>query len=522
MTKTIKIDNFIGGEGLNLSKKYFELENEFFEDFKVEIANSSSLDISIAISNAKKSFEECQNIKISERINIIKKVSNSIKFTDDEILNIVKIIGMPKKYIYLQIKQIKEIFTEFPKLILDKYGFKYNEIGIDFLENKNTHKIEFRIPKKGFVYAITPGNDLRITAIIIMILVLLGIPCIIKPSKKDCIIPNKLIEKVVEYGYPKNGISTIYFDSEKSESKVKNFKICDEASIIWVFGDENTVDNLLRLEKHKVIDVEKLEQDNFLKNIQLDVNKLNNSLQNYVSEQIIDHFNSKIILRHGSGRCSGVLDENYDLESATKMILKSSLTYPIGCNSMKSLYIVGSSYEKMVKILEKEFKNLDKKTSTPINNRTEIGYIDEKTINFLEKRLKELETMGLIKIIHGGKKINKTQMTPLLISTNDLNSELLINEISAYLLCIIKVNSFEEAILQINSITKNNPKLAVSYFTNNFKHAKMYVNAHHIKINSPTIDIDGIIHEGNDYINQLTRPYIVQINKNFKNPYRDV
>jgi hypothetical protein len=100
-----------------------------------------------------------------------------------------------------------------------------------------------------------------------------------------------------------------------------------------------------------------------------------------------------------------------------------------------------------------------------------------------------------------------------LVSTNDINSELLLNEIPGYILCLIKVNSFEDAVTQINQISQDNPKLAVSYLTNNPKNMRLYVNAHHVKINYMTTDIEGIVHEGNDYIMQLTRPYMVHIDK---------
>ena len=151
-----------------------------------------------------------------------------------------------------------------------------------------------------------------------------------------------------------------------------------------------------------------------------------------------------------------------------------------------------------------------------------VGYTDRPILSFLEKRIAELKMLGLVSVLHGGKKVGPLQMTPLLVSTNDVNSELLINEISGYILCLIKVGSFEEGVAHINRIAKDQPKLAVSYFTNNPANMRLHVNAHHVKVNYLTSDLDGLIHEGNDYIMQLTKPQVVHIHKTGlkKHPYR--
>ncbi len=513
------VDNLIGGQSVNLGKNYFTVQSQFYKD-KILIADASQLDISIALSKAKQSWEECQKLSFAERANIIKKAANSLKFSEGEIRAIVKMVGMPKKYISEQVNQIPKIMASFWEIISKRYGFLYGKIGLDFMENETFHKIEFRVPKKGFVYAITPGNDPRITAVVSTILVLLGIPGIIKPSKTDNIVPLKIVKTIIDAGYPKNGLSILFFDSENPKSKEHNFKICDEAATIWPFGDENTIDNLIRTEKRNVLNLDKFLKDKGMLNIQkelpkflAELQKAENSLNDYISTQTIDHFASKLILRHASGRCAGILDENFDIPLAAKLIIDSSMRYPIGCNSMKSVFVVESSFNKLTKVLERELTLLDKHTADPLNPKTEVGYIDKRTALFLEKRIDELKRLQLISILHGGEKISPTQFTPLLVSTNDVNSELLINEIPGYILCLIKVKSFEEAVSQINRIAQDSPKLAVGYFTNNPQNMRLYVNAHHIKINHLTTDLDGIIHEGNDYIMQLTRPYMVHVHK---------
>ncbi len=524
-----KVDNLIGGWDINLSKKYFTVKSQFYDDFFSLVADSDTLDVSIALSKVKNSWDDCQKISFKDRVNIIEKAAKNLNFSDDEIQSIVKIIGMPKTYISEQINQIPKIMVSFWKTITKRYGFNYEQIGLDFIENESFHKIEFRKSIEGFVYAITPGNDPRITALVSTVLVLLGIPGIIKPSKTDNIIPIKVVKAIIDAGYPANGLSVLFFDSENPKSKKLNFKICDEATVIWPFGDDNTINNLVRIENKTFLDVDKFIEDKKLLDIEKEsqkfikeLEKLGDKLNNYILTQAIDHFGSKLVLKHKSGRCAGILDSDFDLNLAAKLIVESSMRYPIGCNSLKSVFVADAIFDKFVKILSTEFNSLEKYTSDPLDRKTKVGYIDKKTLLFLEKRIDELKRLNLVSVLYPWKKINSVQFTPLLVSTNDVNSELLINEIPAYILCLIKVNSFEEAVAHINRLSKSNPKLAVSYFTNNSNHMKLHINAHHLKINYLTTDIDGIIHEGNDYIMQLTRPYVVHIHKDHSkiHPYR--
>lgn len=515
-----KIDNLIGGLPINLGKNYFTVKSQFYDNFEVSIADASNLDISIALSKVRQSWEECQKLSFEERVEVLKKAADSLKFTEEELDALVKMIGIPRKYTLEQVKQIPEIMTTFWKTISKRYGFIYGRIGLDFMENESFHKIEFRIPKKGFIYAITPGNDPRTTVIVSTISVLLGIPVIIKPSKTDNIIPLKTAKAIIDAGYPKNGLIVLFFDSENPKSRESNFKICDEASVIWPFGNEDTIDNLIRLEKRGIFNMDKFMKDKAISDIQkefpkfmAEMQKAGNSLNAYMLTQTIDHFASKLVLRHASGRCAGILDSDFDVERAAKLIMESSMRYPISCTAMKSVFVVESAFDRLAGILGQEFAALDAHTSDPLNPETDVGYIDVKTISFLEKRIDELKRLQLISVLHGGKRLNQTQLTPLLVSTNDVNSELLINEIPGYILCLIKVPSFKDAVSHVNRIAQEAPKLAVSYFTNNPEHMRLHVNAHHVKINYLTTDIDGVVHEGNDYIMQLTRPYMVHVHK---------
>ncbi len=530
MLKTIS--NLIGGNEVNLSRQHFEVPSQFYKDFSIRLSDSGAIDISIAIAKAKKAANdiECQSLQFEKRAEILEKAAKKIRFSKDEMKEIVKFNGMPIKYVRGYLEQIPALMRTFQTVIKGRYGFIGGRIGTNFLENEKFHKIEFRVPKKGFIYAITPSNDPRTTAVVSSIAVLLGIPIIIKPSKLDTLVPIKIGEAIIAEGYPKNGIGIVFFNSENPLSKRHNFKLCDEASIIWPFGDDSTVDNLLRLEHNQSFNLERFLADRGINDAQKEfekfareIGKSKDTLSEYITMQTTDHFASKIVLRHVSGRCAGIVDSDFDINLAANLIIESSMRYPIGCNSMKSALVVEESYSKLIENLKKRFCQLEQRVGDPLNEKTEIGYVDPKTVSFVEKRLDELKRSGLAEIIMGGEKINEMQLTPILAATNDEHSELLVNEISAYILCLKKSDSFREAVEEVNVLALKNPKLAVSYFTQNPEHMKLHINAHHLKINYLTTDVEGIIHEGNDYIMQLTKPHVVHLQKEHtkKHPYRE-
>lgn len=68
-----KVDNLIDGRPINLSKAYFTVQSQFYNDFKVSVADSGQLDVSIALSKTKNSWEDCQRLSFNERAEIIEK-----------------------------------------------------------------------------------------------------------------------------------------------------------------------------------------------------------------------------------------------------------------------------------------------------------------------------------------------------------------------------------------------------------------------------------------------------------------
>lgn len=521
--------NLIGGKEIVLSGKYFDVASPFYPNAKVSVADSSQMDIAMLISKAKKARDECRNLRFEKRHEILKKSSKKINFSDKEMEYEVKMTGMPIKYVSKYLDEIPVLMEELPEIIGKKYGLLDGKIASDLHETKEYHKIEFREPIPGFVYSVMPGNDPRVTALVSTILVSLGLPGIIKPSKFDAPIAHKVVNSIIDAGYPSGALNVVFFDSSSPQANGCNFKLCDASSVIWPFGEDNTVDKILRFEYKPVLNLKKFLEEKNIKSINQDFDKFADEIKNskgniadYLEQETIDHFASKIVLRHASGRCAGILDEDFDVKKAAELITESSMNYPIGCNSMKSVFALKSVYDKLLSYLGEEFEDLEKKTGDPLKSKTEVGYIEPKLVAYMLQRVDELTRTGLINVVRGGEKISDMQVTPILATTDDVHSELLLNETSAYILGLKKCNSFENAVREVNDAAGENKKLTVSILTHNLNHMKARMHAHHVKINYLTTDIDGIIHEGNDYVMQLTKPQVLHLHKKFmkSHPYR--
>lgn len=506
--------NIIGGREISLSGKYFYSESPFYEGYKIRIADSGKLDIALATSKIISAERSCSMMNFDAREDILKEASEKIKFGREYIEHAIKMSGMPYKYVKKYIDEIPLILKMIPALIRQKYGVSEGRIVRPLYSGSK--KYELRVPAKGFVYGITPGNDPRISALVSAVLVSIGMSGILKVSKNDVPIAREVVNAIINCGYPADGLALVSFDTSRPEARALNFEIIDKAGSILAFGDDKTVDNMLRFETKNMLDLSAFMQihnipdtasqfDTFAR----EIIKYPAEIGKFVINHKIDHFSDKIILRHGSGRCAGIVDKGFGAQEAADILISSSMHYPIGCNSMKSAFIVNEMYGELESTLIEKIKKLDKKTGDPLKPATEVGYIAPELLKKLMKRIEELKRIGLVKLLSEVDVKNDYQTTPILAATKDTHSELLINEYSAYILGIKSSHTFESAVEEVNDAAKGQKKLAVSVLTHNPAHSRAKIHAHHIKINELTTDIDGIVHEGNDYISHLTQPCII-------------
>lgn len=470
----LNFSNLVSGKEVILSGKRFEVASPFYPEFVTKVPDSNLFDLKTCVSKAKSSAIEISKLSFGDRAEILRKTAKNIRFDSEDLEYVVKMTGMPITFVEKQLQDIKNLLLALPELIENTLGNRHGRIAGKVLDNHDLFKILY--PIDGIVYSVTPANDPRIVSFISAWLVCLGIPGIIKPAKTDFLIAQKVIKKIIENGYPASGLNILGWNTSGENATKINFSLVDAAKAVWVFGDDTTVDNLLRFED--------------------------------INGHRVDHFSDKIVLRHSTGRAAAVCDENIESKKIVNIITESCLEWPIGCNSLKAIFDASKQSNELTAMLNERFSRLEKETGNPFKHKTKVGFVDKQTLTNVSKRIKELESLRLLKKLQG-KQISELQSTPFLLATEDKHSEFLAKEFSIYVLALKKCASFEEAVSEANESAGSNKRLAISVFSEDGeKVLKTNLHAHHIKRMRHSTELDILFHEGNDYLHRLTIPQI--------------
>jgi acyl-CoA reductase-like NAD-dependent aldehyde dehydrogenase len=468
----LKFNNYIGGKEVLLSGQTFTVESSIYPDYQFLAPEAGLFDIKTAISKARTSVKDCHALTFSERIEILERAAASFSPTATDFEFAVKTTGMPISNVRSFSEDIRNIYRNVPIAIEKHIGRLGDRFGHDLRHSEGTVHFE---PINGIVYAITPGNDIRVTAFIASWLVALGIPGIFKCSKNDLAFANKTLQKLVEAGYPEGGLNLLCWDTQKKENAKLNFELVDSSKVVWAYGADSTVDFMLRFETKS-------------------------------ENQVLDHFSDKTILRHATGRTAAISSPKTDIEKVSERATTSALTWPIGCNSLKALFNASNKNTEVVSALTEKFEQLAKHTGDPMKNTTKIGFTEPKLLAQVWNRINDLKKTGQLSLLTG-EKISERQCTPLLLETLDLNSEFLNTEFSTYLLTIKNCSGFSEAIDEVNVTSGANRRLVVTVFSSeNEKLGR--IHAHRINMNTITTDLDLLFQEGNDYFSKLTTPQL--------------
>lgn len=473
----MEFQNLIGGKECIMSGKRFSVSSPFFA-YEYKAPDSSLMDINLAISSAKDAMKECNSIDFEERHKILKNAAK-IKFSKSDVEYVVKMTGMPVTDVKTLLDEIHAIMNFIPSSVENWVGIRHGKIGTHVMENSDMFRMLH--PVEGFAYGVTPGNDPRIVSFLASWFVTLGMPAIIKISKNDFMISQKIIKKIINEGYPSGGLNVLCWDTDKPENKQLNYHLVDAAKAVTAFGTNETVDKHLRFEE-------------------------NNGATK-------DHFSDKIVIKHISGRTSAVFSSNNVKENAHKLI-ESSVHWPIGCKALKSVFDATQS-DELPEILREEFEKLSKYTGDPMKNSTRVGYVDSKIVEHVKKRVEDLSRLGLIKKI-AGEFLSDTQTTPLLLRTEDKNSEFLSTEFSMYILALKKCKNYEDGVKEMNESSGGNHRITVGVFEDDEeKVLKTFFKAHHIKRMKHTFELDLLFHEGHDYLHKLTTPQIHRVSRSY-------
>lgn len=461
-----------------LSGERFDVRSKFYNDYLTKVPNSNIFDIKMAISKAKTAITELSELTFEDRLNILKTVSKKFSADSKDLEYAVKMIGMPISSIEEKISDVKKFITTVPDFIAKRFQITHGKIGSRIFDDSNM--LEILEPLDGFVYAVTPGNDIRVVPFVIVWLVTLGMSGTIKVSKNDLVISQKIAKMIIDSGYPASALNILCWDTSDEHRNRLNFDLIDASKVVWAYGDDSTVDNLLRFEH----------------------------IQNNGFTYKTDHFSDKVVIRHASGRAAVVCDTNIDIEKAANIIVSSALDWPIGCMALKAVFDSNSKHEDLLNIIKEKFEVVSKHIGDPMKSSTKIGYIDPNIISHVFQRAKSLKELGLVELIHG-ETYSDIQASPLLTVTKDKNSEFLSTEFSLYIASIKKCESYDEAIKEVNETGGRNKRLVISILSHHPADVlKKNLNSHHVKVFQKTTEVDLLFHEGNDYVRKLTLPQI--------------
>ena len=289
----------------------------------------------------------------------------------------------------------------------------------------------------------------------------------------------EIVRNIIDAGYPAAGLSVVCWDSKSPKARDLNFSLVDASQAVWAFGENATVDKVLRYE----------ERDG----------------------NAIDHFSGKIVLRHATGRSAALVADGTSLSHASRIIAESAFFWPIGCKALKSVFHESSQRDELMEALLKHVEEYAKHTGDPLKPTTRVGYVDKTLLSHVMKRIHDLKRVNQLTVL-SGEQLGPAQTTPLLLETRDVHSEFLSQEYSLYILCLKGCANYDEAVKELNASAGDSHRISVSVFSDHERALKTRLKAHHVKHNRHTSELDFLFHEGNDYLHRLTVPQIHRVN----------
>jgi acyl-CoA reductase-like NAD-dependent aldehyde dehydrogenase len=497
------MDNYLLLDGKEIDRNPRPGSSLFYPDYTYQTANAGPLDIASAIGLARSAGRP----DLQERIKFLSKAAESFTYDQGHLDHSVRMTGMP-------VRLVEALYRQIPEILRGVAGHLQSgnrRLPANILELQPLRGGGFKLLTTGggFCYAITPGNDPRAAALVAANLAYLGIPFILRASPRDAAsLPT--LQALFAGGFDPSFASLLYIDAAETDFAPNHFKLVDSASAIWTFGPDQSVDPLLRFERigsQARLDLKYLGLDQsdpqYITGALLELTPGEMLKAVQVEDQQVDHFEGKVVIRHTAGNCAAITWGPFTPE--TGQILYAASGYPAICTATKSVFPIDG--KGWVEDLADYW--LDRKTGDPLDPTTEIGYINPRHLDMLERLL---EKNAACCKAHGGRRISSFQATPLVVSTQSELPDFFAQEIPAYVMAAHPCQSVDKAVALINAYTQNGPRLAVSLLNSPPDQrlpALSDLRSYAILIDKPTSSLAPVFHEGNDYTALLAKAQLL-------------
>jgi Aldehyde dehydrogenase family len=444
----------LGGKEFRSNR--FELISSFYPDYSFGISHPGPLEISRAIGAVRKADVPV----LPERIKLLQKFSEKFTFSEKDVEHCVRLTGMP-------IRLVRGLFDQIPSIIKEvstQMGVRFRQLGVEkpqLAEPFGKRVYRMLVPRPGFCYAITPGNDPRAAALVAANLAYLGIPFILRASIRDTA-AQLVIKAMIAAGFDPRFCNLIYLDRNGPQAAESHARLATASSVIWTFGPAAVIEPTLRYQPSN-------------------------------QDSSVDLFEGKTVLQHASGNCAAVTCGPLTDEGCRQ--LYASIGYPIVCTATKSVMVIDS--ESWIEQAAEYLHSLV--IGDPLDPECQVGYIEPKYLDYLESLREKTNLWGTL---YGGERISPFQAAPMLVASEKEFPDFFAREIPAYVLAARPCKDLDEAIQWINHYTGDEPRLAVSFLNFQRQHLGekiLSTRAHILLVGKPTTTLVPTFHEGNDY-----------------------